>query len=288
MRDFDEPPLRGLDDTNPLLSLRPEPSRGPWIAGAVVLILLLAAGGLWLWRGRPAAEPVIGAPPAPAAEGGAGRASATPAPPGEPPLGDLPPLDGSDPFVRELAAALTSSPRLAEWLLPEHLVRRFVASVDNVAEGVSPAPHLGHLRPDEPFRVHQVGGRRVADPASHRRYEMPTELFVSLDGERVARLYRHLHPLFEEAYRELGYPGRTFDQTLGAAIDRLLSVELPAEPAELVPSATVWAYADPELEARPAAEKLLLRLGPENARRVQAKLVELRAALGLPTSAATE
>ena len=41
----------------------------------------------------------------------------------------------------------------------------------------------------------------------------------------------------------------------------------------------MYIYADPTLEARPAGQKLLIRMGPENAAVIKAKLVELRAAV---------
>ena len=46
-----------------------------------------------------------------------------------------------------------------------------------------------------------------------------------------------------------------------------------------------YGYADPKLEAMPAAQKQLLRMGPENARAVQAKLREIALALGIPPRA---
>jgi hypothetical protein len=49
----------------------------------------------------------------------------------------------------------------------------------------------------------------------------------------------------------------------------------------------VWAFADPELEALSAAEKHLLRMGPENARQVQEKLSELAELLGYPAGDTT-
>ena len=39
----------------------------------------------------------------------------------------------------------------------------------------------------------------------------------------------------------------------------------------------MFIYADPTLEARPAGQKLLLRMGPNNAAVVKTKLTELRA-----------
>lgn len=286
-RDFDDLPLERGDETLPTLSPPPPPepdggaSPALWIAiGAVVL--LVAAFAAWKWL-----RPGDSSPPVPAV-GAAPTATAapraTPPPSDDLGLGPLPPLDGSDALVRDLLARLSERPELAAWLAPDHLIRRFVATVDNIAEGVSPAPHLAHLRPRDGFTARKVEGRWLADPKSHRRYEALTSIFVGLDTERAAKLYRALRPLCDDAYRELGYPGRTFDQTLAAAIDRLLAVELPARPPELVSHATVFVYADPALEQLPAAEKHLLRLGPENARRVQAKLRDLAAALGLPTS----
>jgi hypothetical protein len=39
----------------------------------------------------------------------------------------------------------------------------------------------------------------------------------------------------------------------------------------------MYTYADASLEARPAGQKLLIRMGPENAQAVKAKLTEFRA-----------
>jgi hypothetical protein len=49
----------------------------------------------------------------------------------------------------------------------------------------------------------------------------------------------------------------------------------------LVHGVLVYEFADADMEARTPAEKHVLRLGPTNARRVQAKLRELAAALGI-------
>ena len=257
----------------------------PLIVAAVFLVLALLTAAAWWWfMGR-----------APSDSGEARRATsplAAPAPPPPaavaatepPPKIDLPPLDASDTVVRSLLGTLTDHPQLAKWLVPDDLVRRFVTSVDNVSRGKSPRPHLGVLEPEGGFEIDRRGGLTVAAPASSARYDLLVEVFTSLDIAEGARLYHDVEPLLEEAYQELGDPSRDFRAALTAAIDELLAAPIPVEEPELVKGVLTYRYADPELEALSPAAKHLLRLGPDNARKVQSKLRFFRAALDLPES----
>ena len=58
--------------------------------------------------------------------------------------------------------------------------------------------------------------------------------------------------------------------------DLLQAPEVPA-PIPVVQPKVFWEYADPNLENRSAGQKLLIRMGPENARIIKAKLREFRA-----------
>jgi len=283
MSDFDELPLDPDNRTRPI---RPDdaPPGPPRSAAALPLALVALAVAvafsfsLFAWfysRSRGVdARPAAAAAPVPGESAAAPAAAPAPARP-------LPPLDASDAFVREAAALLSSRAELAGWLAHEGLVRRYVAVVANVAEGTSPAPHVGFLRPAGGFTT--LGGANAAtiDPASFRRHDLATAVFTSLDAAAAARLHRELTPLIDAAWSEIGEPGRRFDDVLTTAIGRLVAVPVPEGPVAVVADGAVWQYADPALASLPAAEKHLLRLGPDNARAVQAKLRQLAAALGL-------
>jgi hypothetical protein len=88
-------------------------------------------------------------------------------------------------------------------------------------------------------------------------------------------------PLFDEAYRDMGIPDAPFGDALARAMGNLLRARVPEQAPELVHGVLVYEFADADMEARTPAEKHVLRLGPTNARRVQAKLRELAAALGI-------
>jgi len=253
-------------------------SRGwlPWVLWALIPIGL---GLLWLsLRGDepsppPSAAPSDAAAPTGAApEEGAGVDEAV----------TLPPLAESDSFLRETLGKLSSHPFLASFLDADDLVRKIVVSVANMAEGASPAKQLLHVRPEERFAVIETSERIVADPQSYHRYDAPVELFASLDAGAVAALYRTLEPLLEEAHSELGLSERSgFRDTLSRAIDVLLAAPVVEGPIPLRAINVNYAFEDPALERLPPAQKHLLRIGPENTRRVQKKLTELKSAIGL-------
>ncbi len=192
---------------------------------------------------------------------------------------EIPALDDSDEAVRALAETLSEHPTLAAWLAPENLVRRFVAAVVDVANDESPRPHIGHVAPPGAFRVKEREGTLAIAHGSYNRYNTIATVFDSVDDEQALELHRQLKPLLDEAYRDLGYPGGDFDVALAKAIDRVLGTPIPAGRVIVKRRVSTYRFADPDLEALSPVEKHLIRMGPANARKVQAKLRLLRASL---------
>jgi hypothetical protein len=292
---FDVDPEEGFFELEPLAPpgeagkalIEPPPHRAGFpvalVAGAVAASVLLAGLGWYALR----RDPRPPEPPPRSAEAPPAVATATEpvtliAPAALPPL-ELPPLDASDEAVRRLVAALSSRPELARWLVGEHLVRRFVAAVDNVAEGAHPRAHLPVRAPSSPFAVEQERGGVVLAESSQRRYDPWIELFESVDPEGSARLYHQLKPLVDRAYQDLGYPGRQFDDVLVAAIGHLLATPSPPARAALERKVSTYRWADPRLEGLSPAQRQLMRTGPGNVERVQSHLRRMATALGIPT-----
>ena len=195
---------------------------------------------------------------------------------------DVPPLDQSDPIVRELVKQITSHPRIAAWLATDGLIRNFTVGVENVASGSTPAQWLRVWRPSKGFETVGRGVALHAAPRSYERYDDLADAAASIDAAGVARLYATLKPRIEEAHRDLGYPDTPFDRTLERAIVSLLSTPASDGGARLEPKGTGYAYVDPALEGLTAAQKHLLRTGPRNVRIIQSSLRQIALALGIP------
>jgi hypothetical protein len=188
-------------------------------------------------------------------------------------------LKTSDVVVRELVAELSSRPELVAWLANEDLVRRFVAAVDNTANGISPTTQLEFLRPEGSFKVVEKGEDLFVDPASYDRYDLMTQVFISLDTEGTVALYGELEPLIDDAYAEISPPGSRFSERLDAAIDQLLEVTPPSGQPQVQRKVLTYVYTDPSLEGLSSAQRQLLRMGPDNVLLIKAKLREIKAEL---------
>jgi hypothetical protein len=248
--------------------------------GAVIILVIAGAVGIYLLISRrPAAGPPaekVPAVAAPAATEGPREGALAPL--------DLPnlELDKSDDLLRSLARDISSHPGLAGWMKSREMVRKFVAAVDNIANGLSPRAQVDFFAPRGAFKAARRDGAYVIDASSYYRYDPVADIFISLDARAAARLYLSLKPLFQEAYRELGYPDEDFHATLTRAVAELLATPVVEGRVVLEKKVASYAMADPELEGLSQAQKHLFRMGPENVQVIQTKLRALAIACGIP------
>jgi hypothetical protein len=255
----------------PNQSRLPERSVGVWIAVALLVVAIGAAGyfAYSRWRTPPVAVPVT-QPVAKSAD--------RPLP--APEAIDLPPLNESDAVVRELVKKVSSHPSVVAWLTTDDLIRHFTIGVADVAEGKTATKQLLILRPSTSFRVIERGNDLVIDPRSYARYDTLAAAAASMNADGSARLYATLKPRIEEAAKELG--DSSFDRTLERAIVQLLQTPSVEDPIRVVPRGVGYGFADPKLEDLTAAQKHLIRTGPRNALVIQTSLRAIALALGIP------
>jgi hypothetical protein len=253
-------------------------------ASMVVVVLAAAVGlGLFWWQRKPP-QPVAVQAPAPAA-------SAAPAAPASAIAHPIEPSATQTPLeAGEIAAALIEllgRKTVLSFLQVEDFPRRFVATVDNLGRAHAP-PLAWPVTPmGGRFTVEERDGATVIAPDNSSRYTPFVLLAETVDMRRAVDLYVRMYPLLQRTYEGLGYPQRYFNDRLIAVIDQLLATPVREEPLKLeltdvkgpIASERPWVryqFADPELESLSAGQKILLRVGAVNARRLKAKLTEIR------------
>ena len=205
----------------------------------------------------------------------------------------LPPLAESDPVAVETLSSLVGSEPVRQYVVSEAVIPRLVATLDALSGKQVPAAIKAVEGPagtfqatanDDPASViRNAAGdpipQYVVDPVNYRRYTPYVEMLEAADTGALVASYRDHRPLFEEAFRQLGYPEGDFDQRLRALIDELLATPDVSGTVRLIKPEAYYLYADEELESLTAGQKILLRMGPDNAARVKARLVAIRDAL---------
>ena len=191
----------------------------------------------------------------------------------------LPALDQSDEAARARIAQLVGDPSLVELLNLQTFVRRVVATVDNL-----PRKKLApRLMPVKPAAGHLLTAGKdetlVLNEKNFARYSPYVRLLDAVDTQRLVTFYTEFYPLFQKAYEDLGYPGAYFNDRLVEVIDDLLAAPQVDGAIRLVRPKIYYLFADPALEALSAGQKILIRIGPENAAKAKAKLHEIRSAL---------
>ena len=251
-----------------------------WWSAGIVIAGAIAIGVYYRYYSPvPAAPPAQPAaapqpappPPAPAIQ--------HPVPPAAEQQTPLPPLDQSDPVVRDSLIGLLGKPAVAKFVVPHEVIRDFVVTVDNLPRKKVAA----ELRPLQPTAgdtaVDQQGASMMLSQQNYARYAALMDVINSTDPKALAAVYFRLYPLFQQAYENLGYPGKYFNDRMVQAIDSLLATPDAPGPIELVRPKVFYQFADPKLEALPAGQKLLIRMGPQNAGIIKAKLQQFRAAI---------
>jgi hypothetical protein len=258
-----------------------------WWVFFLVLALAVGAALYYFWSKRdflglpplaskpPAAEP---AAPVEEAKPEAPQAQAPSAEPTKP----LPSLEQSDAMMRDTVSALVGRKAFETMVYPSQLVRRIVATVDNLPRETAPRRVMPLEPVPGPFGASSEGEEFILAPANSQRYAAYVHVLEALDAQALARRYVESYPLFQRAYAELGFPNARFHDRLLAAIDDLLEAPTPAGAVKLVRPKVLYQFADPELEGLSAGQKVMIRMGPENATRVKAKLREIRRALAAP------
>ena len=243
-----------------------------WLYWAIPIVVVIGAG-VAVYYGRKQGEPQS----APAAQT---QTAPSVAPPVQHPIEDvaadkpLPALAESDREVQDSLAGLFGR-SLEQVLVPNDIVRHFVVTIDNLPRK-KVAIQLRPVKPAGGEFVVAPGGEPTLSPDNAARYAPFVNMVKSADAAQVAAVYRRFYPLFQQAYVDLGYPDGYFNDRLVEVIDHLLATPEVVGPIKLTQPGVFYQYADPSIEERSAGQKLMIRLGSENAAIVKTKLRALR------------
>jgi hypothetical protein len=254
----------------------------------IVALTLIGAAAFWIWQAREAEQAASG-PPVVAGEPASPASTPASIPPEASMTVSLPPPAKpiSPQEVTGELKSLLGAKAVSTYLQIDQMPRRLVATIDNLGRTHAPVA----LWPTHPapgrFTVDEAAGASTIGLDNAARYTPLVRLVETIDVGKSADFYLRLYPLLQQEYRALGYSGREFNDRLLEVIRLLLATPELEQPPKVelvevkgpVSSLQPWVryqYADPNLEALTSGQKILIRVGVVNQRRLKQRLAEFR------------
>lgn len=193
----------------------------------------------------------------------------------------LPKLAESDSLIVDELAELLGNKSLMKLFHTEQFIRNIVVTLDNLPRMKLPLRMLPIELAPGTFITDGSEETLTISPKNEARYASYMNIAKALDTRKLVELYVRLYPLFQQAYVDIGYPNKYFNDRLIVVINDLLDAPDIKEPVRLVQPNVLYQYADPELEALSIGQRIMMRLGSTNEARMKATLAAIKLELKL-------
>ena len=189
------------------------------------------------------------------------------------------PADVGEAAVNKELARNWPLAQLRKYFNLQEQARRLVITVDNLPREHVPSQLRITRGVPELLRVQKDGETITLDPSNYERYDRIISYVEKMDARKIGRLYAKFYPLLQHTYEETGFPEQRFHDRVLAALDDMMDAPRPTGPIRLVQPKVLYRFEDDHLESLSAGQKIMIRVGPENAARLRKVLARVRAAI---------
>jgi hypothetical protein len=177
--------------------------------------------------------------------------------------------------LEEAVSELLGKKSFSEFIEWEGLAHRVVVTVSNESSPQMPPDYLPWKKIQGDIAVDEAPDQITLNQNNEKRYKTVLKLFESVDSKTLVRIYTQFYSSFQHAYEEMGSKGY-FNDRLVDAIDDALAAPIPSGAIQLEHTTLHFRFKNPDFESLSAGQKLMLRIGPENAAHLKSKLKEIR------------
>lgn len=189
------------------------------------------------------------------------------------------PADAGEAAVNKELAKNWPLAQLRKYFNLQEQARRLVITVDNLPREHVPSQLRVTRGVPELLRVKKEGETITLDPSNYERYDRIIGYVEKMDARKIGRLYAKFYPLLQRTYKETGFPEERFHDRVLAALDDMMDAPRPTGPIRLVQPKVLYRFEDDHLENLSAGQKIMIRVGPDNAARLRKVLARVRAAI---------
>ena len=189
-------------------------------------------------------------------------------------------LGESDGVFRKDLGYISES--LVEWFQVKDVIRKYIVIINDLSQNQILYKHRAFLKMPQKFVVKEDLQGLYIGNESYARYDRLANVISSLDIQKARDLYLTFRPLFKQVYDEFGYPAEyQVEDIFMKAAASVIEAPIVDGRVSLYRYSVGYKFAEAKLEALNDVEKQMLRMGPENTQKIQAKLRQLVEAISV-------
>ncbi len=186
----------------------------------------------------------------------------------------LPSLANSD--IAFTAALKPVSAELVKWFSTKNVIKKYIVLINDLSQGQMLYKHRRFLKAPGKFIATGDAQGLYLTEQSYRRYDSLANAIEAIDVEKGSQLYLKFRPLFEKVYKEFSYSDEyALEDIFLKAAANVIGAPVIEGRIDLLQYSVRYKFADKKLESLSHIEKQMLRMGPENTRKIQRKLRKL-------------
>ncbi len=191
--------------------------------------------------------------------------------PKEPVLAEL---DTSDEGFK--AAVTEVSNDLGDWFDIKDVIRKYIVLIHDVSQNKILFKHKRFLKMPKKNMVKKDGQGLYLTKEGYQRYDGFANALVAIDVKKGINLYLTFKPLFNKVYKTFSYPeSYKLEDIFLKAASNIINAPIEEGRVGLVKHTLFYKFSKRKLEKLNDVEKQMLRMGPENTKKIQAKLRQL-------------
>jgi hypothetical protein len=168
------------------------------------------------------------------------------------------------------------SEKLTDWFDFKHIIRKYLVIMNDISQNQIIYKHRKFLKLPKEIVVKKDSHGLYLAKESYDRFNRLADAIASIDTQKGIDLYMTFKPLFEQVFEEFGYPEEyNLEDIFLKAAASVLNAPRQKGRIAVVRHSLRYKFADKNLEALNDVEKLMLRMGPENTKKIQEKLRQL-------------
>lgn len=183
-------------------------------------------------------------------------------------------LGNSDESFRE--AVVNVSKNFGGWFETKDSITKYITLIHDISQNQIIAKNRVFLHIPKNGIAKQDSQGLYLTQKGYKRYDHFANAVASINAQKGLDLYLTFKPLFNKVYKKFSYPNayKVEDIFLKAAANVIKAPVVEGRIA-LLKHSIFYKFSDKKLEALSDVEKQMLRMGPENTKKIQAKLRQL-------------